>query len=483
MANEIHRCSTTALFSKYVSVGALFALGSLTACSSTVQTEIGSSFGQEDHKAPQSLPEDSQFSAANAQEVTAPAPTGAKDGAGSKQGDQSPDPTDSKEAKEARNARQALKSSNAPTNHLGLAFAISERASDLKWLLAIENRSTAPVRLAIIPQLLQLEITPPKTEENTEGEQKGKKKTAKQKKEDATIKCGVKKLPKAVSDSEMTELSPGQLLIYAFDPRRLCKDDSVLSAGAQIKAMYGFPTNTKKKWKGGKLTTVEIEQKAPFVASRENSGEDEFVPLKHLNAEEFVLGSTYPLADLTALPSEDAETSQAEDDTKTGSKRDEKDSSGEKSASGPEMKLRISQLGTSKSPEKLMVKVRIVNSSSKKQKLFVRREIITYEVTGPEASFTCRMHPSERHPAASEFRSLAAGGSTSFSTRLAEACPQGSWDTPGEYSVSARLTATASGEKFGMQAFTGIAVTNTPARLKVPYKKGKIAPPAMKVVD
>jgi hypothetical protein len=112
--------------------------------------------------------------------------------------------------------------------------------------------------------------------------------------------------------------------------------------------------------------------------------------------------------------------------------------------------------------------VTITNTSGKAMRLFVRRELVSYEVIGPRGAATCRMYPAERAPDSSAFRSLSVGGSTTLATRLAEACPKGTWDDPGTYSVSARFDANDSGKEHKLDAFVGTGVTTKPARLVVP---------------
>ncbi len=377
-------------------------------------------------------------------------------------------------------AREALQRSPSSKNHLQLAIAISQRASDLKWLLAIENRSSSTISLSALPELLQIEITAPVNETDSKNEVLSKRKAAKKMVKHKTITCG-SKLPKKVISSQTTQLAAGDLLVYPFDPRTFCKDEKSLRAGARVVVRYGFPVQTKKLWKGGKLVDVEREQKAPFVAQRVESAEKNFRPLKNLLAHEFTLGSTYPLSELNALAPNEKSIGESAQNIKSepGSPTQEE----ERGATAP-MKLTISSLGTTRSPEKKMVKVRVTNQSGQSQSLFLRRELFTYEVSGPQGEFTCRMHPADRDPMASEFRRLTGGASASLSTRLAEACPLGAWKAPGDYFVSARMNATADGKRFGLNAYVGVAVTQKPAKLTVPRPKGDVdAAPAMRVVQ
>lgn len=375
----------------------------------------------------------------------------AQTGAFGEDAEEEPEPE--KEPAEAELARQALRASAAPDNHLGVTFALSERASDLPWVLAIENRSTHPVKLASLPELIHFTVTPPAVEP-TEG----------QKPQEITpTQCGAEKFPKSLDDEEQVTLRPGELIFHAFDPRDLCESDEALRKGAKVEVTYGFPLDTKKLWKAGKMTTVEIEQKAPFVAEREQAaGEGEVVPIKHLKAEPFVLGVTYPLDEVSALPANE-----------TGP---DGETTAEEPPPPPPLTLAIAPLGTMSEPEERNVQVTIRNTSGKSMRIFVRRELITFEVIGPKGGTTCRMHPAERAPDSSAFTSLSAGGSTTLVTRLAEVCPQETWSEPGDYSVSARIDANQSGADHGLDAFTGTGVTTAPAKLVVPAGKADKRP-------
>jgi hypothetical protein len=374
-----------------------------------------------------------------------------------------------REAEQAALARAALHAAPSAENHFGLVMAVSERTSDLPWILAIENRSTKPVRLAALPALLRAEVTPPPpppTEGDVTPAPSSSPVTAKAPEPKL---CGAKSLPSSVSPAESVELLPGQLLFHAFDPRDLCEGEDALREGAVVEMSYGFPLQTKKLWRGGKLTTVEIAQTAPFVAERPPEGEEVFVPLKFLKAEPIRLDQTYPLSSVSALPQEE-EDATTETDTE------------DEAPPPPPLELKVFPLGTSESPEDGVVTVQLRNTSGKSMTLFVRRELFTYQVSGPLGEATCQMHPTERAPDAAAFSTLSPGGTISLSTRLAEACPPGTWDLPGTYSVSALFQATADGTEHDIEAFMGSAVTKSAARLIVPGKDGegerpmKIAP-------
>lgn len=356
-----------------------------------------------------------------------------------------------REALEAELARSALHSAPPPENHLGLVMAVSERTSDLSWILAIENRSSAPVKLAALPTLLRAKITPPSATP-PESDAPSTVPGAEVKPLEAKV-CEGKPVPASITEDDTVELGPGQMLIHAFDPRDLCEGDNALKEGASVELSYGFPVQTKKLWRGGKLTTVEVEQTAPFVAERLPHGEETFVPLKFLTAEPIRLDQTYPLEAISALPVDEDSSADGDDDRRTPP---------------PPLELRIFPLGTTSEPEQGVVTVELRNTSGKSMDIFIRRELFTYEISGPLGEATCHMYPAERAPDASAFTTLAPGETRSLSTRLAEACPEGTWDEPGTYSVSASFETTADGAEHEIDAFMGSASTKSAARLVVP---------------
>jgi len=184
--------------------------------------------------------------------------------------------------------------------------------------------------------------------------------------------------------------------------------------------------------------------------------------MKHLSAESFTLGMTYPLSATAPAPANDPPREDSPE------KAGNADSDAAKVESP--LALEISPLGTKKSPEKGLVEVRVRNTSTKKLRLFLRRELISYQVSGPSGTTSCQMHPADRAPDRSQFTTIAPGSSKRLLTRLAEACPPGTWDSPGTYLVSGRILAKADGGEHGLKAFTGNATTEQPARLVVPGK-------------
>lgn len=415
----------------------------------------------------------------------------------------------SAEEKMLHRARKALAASKPVAGQHDLNVVLHQDVSDLTWILAVENRGKETVTLAALPSLIRFEVQPPKEEEEeTESEEEEPaaattKKKQTEKEPDPVICSGDP--PKEISDDSQVSLEPGQIVVHQFDPRPLCEDSSVLTAGALIVPQYGWPLDTKKLWKGGKLTEVEVEQKAPFVAEwpekqvpedaeeeseadtpkgskqaasdeADEDAEAEATSLKHLEANRFVLGETYPLSAVYATPRQEALANRSQEGGQ---------SEGAHAERPPEpLAVDVLPMGSTWNPESDTVTVRIKNTSGESMRILLRRELVTYEVIGPSGLRSCRMEPSARSADPSHFSRLSPGSSRTMVTRLAEACPSGTFDEPGVYSVSARVQSFNSGDEHDLDAFVGSATTDKPTRFVVKGKQAEeSAMPAMVVAS
>ena len=356
--------------------------------------------------------------------------------------------------KEAPIAKAALRRIPSVDNHLELALVLVERVSDLPWVLALENRSAHDVTIAALPELIQFEVTPPASASATASASETAPGAA-------AVTCGSTP-PKSVDPGATVTIPAGGMLVHAFDPRPVCQDPAVLSAGATVRLTFGFPLPTKKLWKNGKMTEVPAEPKAPYLAERVVSGTEPVAGLKQLVIEPFVLGRTYPLDKLSARPEEDP--AQAAPSTNP-----EAPASLAEAPKEP-LQVQIFPLGTAEKPENGLVRVQVKNVSDKTLWIHMRREAFTYEVVGPHGSSTCQMNPKELSASGLSYSSLAPGASTSLSTRLAEACPPGVWSEPGTYTVAVKFSPTSSGEEKKEGAFVGTIAGSQSATLIVPGK-------------
>jgi hypothetical protein len=373
-------------------------------------------------------------------------------------------------------ARTALHRIPEAGNHLGLVLAVAVRTADLPWVLALENRSPHDLTLAALPALIHLDITPPGVtptdNEVAATDPKGQPGTASNARK---VTCGVP-LPSKLEEADTLTLPAGALLVHAFDPSVLCSDTSIFVQDATVQLTYGFPTQTKKIWRKGGFTEQPIEQTAPFLAERLDNGQEPVLGLKHLVSEPLVLGRTYPLTQVTARPP-------------SSSPQTEAPAAGHETTAPvsalagepPPLRVTIQPLGSAEKPEMGLVNVTITNSSPRSVLVHLRREYLTYEVTGPDGSLTCQMLPSALSAGTISYTSIAPGASVSVATRLAEACPPGTFGQPGRYTVAVRFAPESIGEERNANAYVGSIDGTRVVTLLVPGPQPS-ALPYMKVL-
>jgi hypothetical protein len=108
------------------------------------------------------------------------------------------------------------------------------------------------------------------------------------------------------------------------------------------------------------------------------------------------------------------------------------------------------------------------NRGKKKQDLYFRRELISYEVSGPDGVFQCDPKPDNRAPTdRSAIQTLRPGGKLSAVSRLIEMCPAHAFARPGLYLVHARFDSADSGSDLGANAFMGRLVSAKPALVRI----------------
>jgi hypothetical protein len=316
-----------------------------------------------------------------------------------------------------------------------------EQGPDLPWVMAIVNHGDRPVRVLGDPRLMKLKVQAP-----------GKKKP---------VTC---ELPQSVrpwrADTEMEQtLSPGQGLYDTLDPRLYCfasKGQSSLVPGAQVTPEYGWPTKKRMKWQHGKA--VEQPPDPPFIAmiavdtpdSRPASlndptpntkGAAPVDAFKQLAGSMFALGSEYSRWSRHGIPSESEEAGPLHFQLNSGSDVQE-------------------ELGT-------MVSVTLKNRSKHKEIVYFRRELISFEVMGPDGLSQCDAKPDDRAPEPQSFARLGPGGSVSATSRLVELCPRGTFAHPGLYLVHARFDANQKGAMYGLDAYVGEVVSDNPVAIRI----------------
>ena len=336
---------------------------------------------------------------------------------------------------------------------LGLRFEVMDLGSELPWAFAVVNRGTEAAVVDFDARLLSLEVLPPVVEPEPSS---GKAKAAKPKKPPKPVLCRLPAdvVPSTVDAALAIKLEPGEGLVQNFDPRLYClgKTPWPLVEGAQVSAHFGWPLKMKVSWKGGKREEAPGVQREPFVAEpseaqgslpgadpRETSEASER-RIKELNGTPFTLGSNFGN---TAKPAVGA------------------------SARPPGLELSIS--GSDAADEGVVTATTtFTNRGPRKQDVYFRRELVTYEVSGPDGVFQCDPKPDQRSPAdRSSVQTLRPGGKFSAVTRLIEMCPAHAFARPGLYLVHARFDAADPATDLGFNAFMGRLVSAKPALVRV----------------
>jgi hypothetical protein len=310
-----------------------------------------------------------------------------------------------------------------------LDFSVQEQGPGLPWSMTIVNRGQEDVRLSADPRLLWFEVKAP-----------GKKPTQ-------TCRLPGTLFPSQPERRVKVELSPGEGVAHAFDPRLYCFSAGgqwLLVPGAFVTPHFGWKQKTKLSWvRGKRIEEPAAKQPAPFVAASAASDEDDPEgALKELVAEPFALRSEYAEWSRTRIEQEEKKKK-------------------------PQFEMKVVQGSDAQAELNATISVRVKNTSKRSWHLYFRRELVSYEVMGPDGLVTCDSQPDARAPDRQAFSRLGPGGSVSVTSRLVEMCPRGTFGRPGLYLVHARLDSNESGEEWGLDAFVGSVHSSEPSTVRV----------------
>jgi hypothetical protein len=101
------------------------------------------------------------------------------------------------------------------------------------------------------------------------------------------------------------------------------------------------------------------------------------------------------------------------------------------------------------------VTVKLSNHGSTSERVFFRRELVSLEVSSVDGTTVCEPEPDNRSPDRQAFTLLAPGGSISVTSRLAEICPQETFERPGLYVLRGAFSTDIDGSEYGLNAFVG----------------------------
>jgi hypothetical protein len=257
-------------------------------------------------------------------------------------------------------------------------------------------------------------------------------------------------LPRGVDDALLVKLGPGEGIVQNFDPRLYCigKTPWPLVRGAEVRARFGWAPKMKVTWHAGKREEAPADQHEPFVA--EPSEAEGSLP----NAEGSA-ATERRIKELVGTP------------LSLGPEFGSGNGPAESAERPPGLELSIA--GSDAMNEgAVLATTTFTNRAKRKADLYFRRELVTYEISGPEGVFQCNPEPDQRAPTErSAMLSLAPGRSFSATSRLIELCPAHAFSRPGLYLVHARFDGADAGTELGFKGFMGRLVTEKPGLIRV----------------
>jgi hypothetical protein len=130
------------------------------------------------------------------------------------------------------------------------------------------------------------------------------------------------------------------------------------------------------------------------------------------------------------------------------------------------------------------ITITVANTTPRRVTLLFRPETVALDVTGPSGVGVTDPSPTTHcsldrvtHPIPEVLTTLAPKQHASLAVMLAALCPEGTFDTPGLYTVRAKLdTRQVSGNGLAVRLFEGEAIAESVAEVRVRTRTGPAAP-------
>lgn len=325
------------------------------------------------------------------------------------------------------------------------------------WTLRIDNTGEQPIRIAADIRLLSFEL-----DTHTKGK--------------SLLRCSVPQAlrPRAFPEKRALLLAPGKSYIEAFDPRLFCfgKLAEALRGSVIVRTRYGW--DPPPKWSRTPPT-------APFVAEG-TAYPPTVAPLRELSAPTLILsyahtthsgGSAEPRGapDVSAAdaagPDDNPKSDEAKD--KHGPTQEpDGPSGGIVDENAAKLDLAAAPYSDASSAREVRIDATVTNTGHRPATVALRPRMLGFHVVGPDAATQdCEAPaPSQAMPR-DMFRELKPGASVSLPVLVTEQCPQLRFERPGLYRVTTELSALESGERFGLDTWTGISIAPTPTLVRV----------------
>jgi hypothetical protein len=331
-----------------------------------------------------------------------------------------------------------------------LELVVTEMGPDQPWTLHLHNRGSAPIGLMADPGLLWFEVAVPGVT--------------------ASHVCRLPEplWPKGMRRRAEVVLAPGERFSRRFDPRFFCFSDllqTTLVPNARVIPHFGWPVETRMATVGGKRVAQPLPPKAPFVAWTLAAGP----------------------ASASAPPASSDDDDNASDEPSAAPETPwQPPSEGLKNIVGTAIVLsaeygrwserapaatdglQAAMLAGSDAEDErgALVTVGVGNAGLTPQTVLVRRELISFDVLGPDGAFECPTGDIGP-PEVDSFSTLGTRASERLVVRLIEMCPRGGFSRPGLYEVRATWHGKFSGQSAGVDAFVGTITTPRPALVRV----------------
>lgn len=357
----------------------------------------------------------------------------------------------------------------------GLIVEVKESGPTLPWVVRITNQGNSPAELVADTRLLWFEVKVP-----------GQKKTT-------TCRLPEQLGPTGSETRLRVTLNPSEGVADTFDPRLYCfaeGDQKLLVPGARVTAHFGWAeVPPKKLWKGGKRVEEPTLQKPPFVAKGVPAAlpPDAAASSEAAETEEPATTAKPRTAKgkKPSKPSKTKATLAAEalaavsdkelvsgsftlhDEYAAWSRRPAPSAEPKHPEQVPDLAIHLVQGSDVRAEHNATVQLTVENPRANPVSVYFRREMVSFEVTGPRGITHCNAQPDEHSPAKRSFTQLLAHGKRTYTSRLAELCPLGTFSTPGLYLVHARFDATETGSEHGMEAFVGPVLSERPAAVRI----------------
>jgi hypothetical protein len=363
----------------------------------------------------------------------------------------------------------------------GLRFEVVEHGPRASWGMALVNRGTETLRVVHDPSLLTIEVVPP-----LDSKAKFPKKP-----KPRVCRLPVELRAERASSELSIVLAPGEGVVEAFDPRLYCLPEGGVSpfvAGAEVRARFGFSPKTKVVWKGGRHEEPLPDQPPPFVA----------VVVPAPPPSEADAGAPAPASDDIEMEIHDAGASPAPEPEGAPAAEPEPTHGVKELVAtpvvlgadyappapevpAPTLAIDLVLGSDAASFATATATLKLTNHDKTLRRVYFRRELVSFQVTGPDGTVTCDPQPDERAPDRLAYTALNAGGSITVTSRLAELCPGDSFQRPGLYVVEAQLDAFANGKEHGFDAFVGKLVS--PRAVVVRIRSGTLPFPGPRLVE